>query len=157
MAFQEIERKFLVRGGFKELSFNAVEIKQGYLCSDPERTVRVRVRGDKGFITIKGAGNGSGTTRFEWEKEISREEAESLLGLSEPGMIDKTRYLVRNTDGVHVWEVDEFHGRHEGLVIAEIELSSEDEPFDRPSWLGEEVTGDPRFYNSFLSSHSLFL
>ncbi len=157
MAFQEIERKFLVRGSFKELSFKAVEIKQGYLCSDPERTVRVRVRGDKGFITIKGAGNGSGTTRFEWEKEISRDEAESLLGLAEPGIIDKTRYLIRNTDDVHVWEVDEFHGRHEGLVIAEIELSAEDEPFDRPSWLGEEVTGDPRFYNSYLSSHSLFL
>ena len=151
MANQEIERKFLVKGSFKELSFKALDIKQGYLCTDPARTVRVRVRDDKGFITIKGDGNASGTTRFEWEKEISREEAESLLVLAQDGIIDKTRYLIRNTDGMHVWEVDEFHGRHEGLVIAEIELSAEDEAFDHPSWLGEEVTGDARYYNSYLS------
>ena len=140
-----------MKGSFKELSFKALDIKQGYLCTDPARTVRVRVRDDKGFITIKGDGNASGTTRFEWEKEISREEAESLLVLAQDGIIDKTRYLIRNTDGMHVWEVDEFHGRHEGLVIAEIELSAEDEAFDRPSWLGEEVTGDARYYNSYLS------
>lgn len=151
MALQETERKFLVEGDFKSQAFKSFDIKQGYLCSDPERTVRVRIRDDKGFITIKGKGNDSGTTRFEWEKEIAREEAESLLSLAQPGIIDKTRYLVKNADGVHVWEVDEFHGRHEGLVMAEIELSDENEPFDRPSWLGKEVTGDPRYYNSYLS------
>ncbi len=151
MANQEIERKFLVRGSFKEQSFKSLDIKQGYLCTDPARTVRIRIREDKGFITIKGDGNASGTTRFEWEKEIPRVEAESLLVLAQSGIIDKTRYLIRNTDGQHVWEVDEFHGMHEGLVIAEIELSSEDDAFDRPSWLGEEVTGDIRYYNSYLS------
>ena len=151
MALQETERKFLVEGDFKSQAFKSFDIKQGYLCSDPERTVRVRIRDDKGFITIKGKGNDSGTTRFEWEKEIAREEAESLLSLAQPGIIDKTRYLVKNADGVHVWEVDEFHDRHEGLVMAEIELSDENEPFDRPSWLGKEVTGDPRYYNSYLS------
>lgn len=151
MSLKETERKFLVDGSFKEHAFRAYEVRQGYLCSDPERTVRVRLRGDQGFITVKGRGDASGATRFEWEKEIPAEEAEALLALAEPGIIDKTRYLIHNTDGIHVWEVDEFHGANEGLILAEIELSDSNEPFDRPSWLGAEVTGDPRYYNSSLS------
>ncbi|MBR4809420.1 MAG: CYTH domain-containing protein [Bacteroidales bacterium] len=147
----ETERKFLVTGDFKRESFLAVRIKQAYLCSAPGRTVRVRIKGDRGFLTIKGAGNESGASRFEWEKEIPLADADALMELAEPGLIDKTRYLIRNTDGLHTWEVDEFHGANEGLVLAEIELGREDEPFDRPSWLGEEVTGDPRYYNSTLS------
>lgn len=148
---QEIERKFLVKGDYKTGAYKSVRIIQGYLCSDPDRTVRVRVKGEKGFITVKGAGNASGVSRFEWEKEIPAEEASALLELAEPGVIDKTRWLVKNSDGVHVWEVDEFHGDNDGLVVAEIELSNEDDPFDKPSWLGEEVTGDSRYYNSALA------
>ena len=149
----EIERKFLVAGDFMHEAFRAVRITQGYLCSSPERTVRIRIKGDKGFITIKGKSSESGLTRFEWEKEIPLADAESLLELAEPGVIDKTRYLIRNTDGRHIWEVDVFHGANEGLVMAEIELSGEDDNFDKPAWLGEEVTGDPRYYNSALSQH----
>lgn len=151
----ETEKKFLIRGDFHKDVFKSFEIAQGYLCSVPERTVRVRIKGDKGFITVKGAGNASGASRFEWEKEISVQEAGMLLELAEPGQISKTRNLVRNTDGQHIWEVDEFHGRLEGLVLAEIELGEEDEPFDRPEWLGEEVTGDPRYYNSALAKRQL--
>lgn len=147
----EIERKFLVAGDFKKDAYDSVRICQGYLNSAAERVVRVRVKGDKGYITVKGSSNDSGVTRFEWEKEISVEDATSLLKLAEPGVIDKTRYLVRNTDGKHILEVDEFQGDNEGLTIAEIELDDENEPFDKPSWLGEEVTGDQRYYNSFLS------
>ena len=150
---QEIERKFLVKDGFKAEAFGAVRIVQGYLSSAPERTVRVRVKGEKGFITVKGVSNASGVTRFEWEKEIPVEDAKALLDLAEPGVIDKTRYLVKNTDGKHTWEVDEFHGDNEGLTIAEIELADENEPFDKPEWLGEEVTGDPRYYNSMLKEN----
>lgn len=150
---QEIERKFLVRGEFKSQSTKAIQIKQGYLSSHPERIVRIRVNGDKGYLTIKGQTNATGVSRFEWEKEIAVDEANALLALAEPGLIDKTRYLVNNTDGKHVWEVDEFHGDNEGLVMAEIELSDENEPFDRPDWLGDEVTGDPRYYNSMLKAH----
>lgn len=147
---QEIERKFLVKGEFKAEAFEATRITQGYLCSSPERTVRIRIRGERGFITIKGLGSGSGISRFEWEKEIPAEEARELIKLAEPGVIDKTRYLVANTDGVHTWEVDEFYGGNEGLIMAEIELSDENEPFDIPDWLGEEVTGRPEYYNSSL-------
>ena len=107
---QEIEKKFLVKGDFKSEAFKATRITQGYLSSVPERTVRIRVKGDKGFITVKGIGNASGAARFEWEKEIPVDEVKSLLELAEPGVIDKTRYLVKNTDGVHTWEVDEFYG-----------------------------------------------
>lgn len=150
---QEIERKFLIDGDFKKDAFKATRITQGYLNSSPERTVRVRIKGEKGFITIKGVGDATGVARFEWEKEIPVEEAQALLKLAEPGVIDKTRYLVRSADGLHTWEVDEFHGDNEGLTMAEIELSSIDEAFDKPSWLGEEVTGDPRYYNSSLKNH----
>lgn len=147
----EIERKFLVDGEFRHIAESSVRVVQGYLSSVPERTVRVRVYGDRGFITIKGIGSSSGMSRFEWEKEISCEEAMSLLEICEAGVIDKTRHIVRV--GGHVYEVDEFHGDNEGLVVAEIELSSEDESFVRPDWLGREVTGDSRYYNSMLSSN----
>ena len=147
---QEIERKFLVNGSFEKEAFKAVHIVQGYLSRVPERIVRIRIKDEKGFITIKGKSNASGATRFEWEKEIPVEEARHLLELCEPGIVEKTRYLINNTDGRHVWEVDVFHGNKEGLVVAEIELSDENEPFDKPSWLGEEVTGKQRFYNSNL-------
>lgn len=148
MAFREIERKFLVAGDFRGEVSGASRIIQGFLSSAPGRTVRVRLRDDKGYLTVKGPAQG--LTRFEWEKEIPAAEAEQLLQLCEPGAIDKTRHLVPAADG-HVWEVDEFHGDNAGLVVAEIELGSEDEPFDRPAWLGAEVTGDRRYYNSSLT------
>jgi adenylate cyclase len=144
----EIERKFLVKGSFKNLAIRETRIVQGYLSSVPERTVRVRIKGDKGFITIKGIGNASGASRYEWEKEIPKNEVEELLKICEPGVIDKTRYLVKATK--HTFEVDEFYGENNGLVVAEIELASEDESFDKPEWLGEEVTGDTRYFNSML-------
>ncbi len=148
---QEIERKFLVSGEFKSLASKNTRITQGYLSSVPERTVRVRVKGDKGYITIKGIGNDSGASRFEWEKEIPVAEVQELLKICEPGVIDKTRYLVQI--GNHTFEVDEFYGENEGLTVAEIELSSENENFEKPSWLGEEVTGDVKYYNSMLMKH----
>lgn len=147
---QEIEKKFLVKGDFRNEAFKTIHIVQGYLSRVPERVVRIRIKDDKAYITIKGKNNASGATRFEWEKEIPVEEARQLFNLCEPGVIDKTRYLINNTDGKHTWEVDVFHGANEGLTIAEIELNDENEPFDKPSWLGEEVTGDQRYYNSNL-------
>jgi adenylate cyclase len=144
----EIERKFLVSGYFKAAIESSQRITQGYLCSIPERTVRVRIKGDKGFITIKGIGSASGASRYEWEKEIPVEEVKELLELCEPGVIDKTRYLVKS--GAHTFEVDEFYGDNDGLTVAEVELSSEHEHFDKPEWLAEEVTGDVRYYNSML-------
>ena len=145
---QEIERKFLVKGDFKSFSQKQTRISQGYLSSVPERTVRVRIRGEKGFITIKGIGSASGASRYEWEKEITLTEADELLKICEPGMIDKTRYLVNV--GTHTFEVDEFYGENQGLIVAEIELGTEDESFEKPGWLGEEVTGDGRYFNSML-------
>ena len=147
----EIERKFLVAGEYKSLAVSHSRITQGYISSASGRTVRVRIRGDKGYLTIKGPSALGGLSRFEWEKEIPVSEAESLLAICEPGVIDKTRWLVPAGDGVHTWEVDEFHGDNEGLVMAEIELRSEDDVFEKPSWLGEEVTGDRRYYNSMLA------
>ena len=128
--------------------FKSTRITQGYLSSVPERTVRVRVKGEKGFITIKGIGNESGASRYEWEKEIPVDEVRELLRICEPGVIDKTRYLVKN--GPYTFEVDEFYGDNEGLTVAEIELPDEQAQIERPEWLGEEVTGDVRFYNSML-------
>ena len=148
--FQEIERKFLVVGDFKDEVSEATEIKQGYLCGGSGVTVRARVRGDKGYLTIKGKRQAGGISRFEWEKEITRAEAEALLGLAEGGLVEKTRYLVPNSDGHHTWEVDVFHGDNEGLVVAEIELSGVDDLFDKPDWIGEEVSDDRRYYNSQL-------
>jgi len=142
----EIERKFLVLGDFKKEVVSSHRIRQAYISRIAERTVRIRIKDEQGFITIKGKSNETGTSRFEWEKGISKEEAEALLELCEEGMIDKTRYVVNS--GSHVFEVDEFYGLHQGLVLAEIELKSEEESFIKPKWLGKEVTGDPRYYNS---------
>jgi adenylate cyclase len=148
----EIERKFLVVSeDFKTQAFAKNKIAQGYISTNPERTVRVRIKGNKGFLTIKGAGNASGLSRFEWEKEISLQEAEQLLKLCEKGVIDKVRYEV--SVGKHIYEIDVFEGENDGLIIAEIELQSENEAFKKPSWLGEEVTGDERYYNAFLSKN----
>ena len=148
---REIERKFLVTGEYKSQAFAHSRIVQGYICSARGRTVRVRLRDGRGYLTIKGASDAAGMSRYEWEKESSREEAEELMKLCEEGVIDKTRYLVRS--GSHVFEVDEFYGDNEGLVMAEVELASEDEPFDRPAFIGREVTGDVRYYNSQLMKH----
>lgn len=143
----EIERKFLVKGDYKAHESGSVHIVQGYLNLDKARTVRVRMKGDKGFITVKGATNG--VSRFEWEKEIPAQDAAGLLTLC-TSVIDKTRHLVPMPDG-HLFEVDEFHGDNDGLVMAEVELGSEDEVFERPDWLGEEVSHDHRYYNSQLA------
>ncbi len=145
---QEIEKKFLVCGDFKAEATKTTRITQGYLSSVPERTVRVRVKGDKGYITVKGIGNDSGASRFEWEKEIPVEDVRELLKICEPGVIDKTRYLVPK--GNHTFEVDEFYGDNEGLTVAEVELGEENEAFEHPSWLSTEVTGDKKYYNSML-------
>ncbi len=145
----EIERKFLVAGDFMPETVGSTRIVQGYICSQPGRTVRVRVRGEKGFLTVKGASDEKGLSRQEFEWQIPLADAERLMTLCEPGVIEKERYLVPH--GGHTWEVDVFHGANEGLTLAEIELSSEDEPFERPSWLGKEVTGDRRYYNSTLT------
>ena len=145
----EIERKFLVKDGrYKELAFASSRIRQGYICSGHGRTVRVRIRDAHGYLTIKGPSTNGGLSRYEFEKEITLDEAEHLMALCEPGPIDKTRYLV--TSGAHTFEVDEFYGENEGLVIAEVELGSEDEPYEKPDFIGEEVTGDKRYYNSHL-------
>ena len=148
----EIERKFLVLNQeFKTEAQSQKRIVQGYLNSHPERTVRVRIKGDQGFLTIKGKGNESGTTRLEWEKEIAVTDAEQLLKLCEQGAIDKVRYEIKY--GNHTYEVDEFFGDNNGLVIAEIELNDENEAFEKPLWLGKEVTGDERYYNAYLSNN----
>ena len=149
---EEIERKFLVTSiDFIAQSNNQNRIVQGYLNSNPSRTVRVRIKGAKGFLTIKGKGNASGTTRFEWETEIAVAEAELLLQLCEKGIIDKIRYEI--LVGKHTFEVDVFSGENQGLVMAEVELSEENEFFEKPKWLGIEVTGDKRFFNSYLSEN----
>ena len=149
---EEIERKFLVTSiDFIAQSNNENRIVQGYLNSNPSRTVRVRIKGAKGFLTIKGKGNASGTTRFEWETEIAVAEAELLLQLCEKGIIDKIRYEI--LVGKHTFEVDVFSGENQGLIMAEVELSEENEFFEKPNWLGIEVTGDKRFFNSYLSEN----
>ena len=147
----EIERKFRVKGDFMPFVSKSYAIKQGYLCSDKKRTVRIRIKGNKGFITIKGAANEKGFSRFEWEKEIEASDAEQLLLLCDDGIIDKIRYEVPS-DG-KIFEIDVFRGVNEGLVLAELELESESEAFSSPDWLGEEVTTDVRFYNSYISKH----
>lgn len=145
----EIERKFLVRGDYKPFVTKKTKIIQGYLSSVPERTVRVRIKGNKGYITIKGIGNESGASRYEWEKEISRADATGLLKICEPGVIEKTRYIVPEKSGLK-FEVDVFYGANEGLTLAELELPSEDHPFEKPDWLGKEVTGITKYYNANL-------
>lgn len=155
----EIERKFLVTGDYKSVAASHTRIVQGYICSERGRTVRVRLRSEqnadgtpgtgRGYLTIKGPSTDNGLSRYEFEKEITLDEALSLLRLCEPGMVDKVRWLVPMPDG-HTFEVDEFHGENEGLTVAEVELSAADEDFQRPDWLGAEVTGDRRYYNSQL-------
>ena len=155
----ETERKFLVRdSSYKSQAVKYFRIKQGYIAHDGGNTVRVRIRDNQGFLTIKGPSY-DGISRFEWEREIPLEDAEALCALCHDGFIDKTRYIVpagdnskksSSADSARVFEVDEFHGDNEGLVMAEIELEKPDEPFERPAWLGEEVTGDRRYYNSHL-------
>lgn len=150
MEHLEIERKFLVKSAaYREQSNTHQRIVQGFLNTAPERTVRVRIKGEKGFLTVKGASNISGTTRFEWETEIGVAEATNLIDLCEDHILEKIRYKVEV--GKHVFEVDEFLAENKGLVIAEVELEHEDELFDKPDWLGEEVTGQIKYYNSQLS------
>ena len=146
---QEIERKFLVTGEFKHEAYAHSHIVQGYICAARGRTVRVRIRDEQGFLTIKGAADAQGISRYEWEKEIPESEAWELLKLCHGGIIDKRRYLVEC--GAHTFEVDEFYGDNEGLTVAEVELGSADEEFERPAFLGKEVTGDKRYYNSSLT------
>lgn len=148
----EIERKFLVLNqDFINESVTQNRIVQGYLSSHPERTVRIRIKANKGYLTIKGEGNFSGTTRLEWETEIPLAEAEKLLALCENGVIDKIRYEIPL--GKHTFEVDVFSNQNQGLIIAELELSSEDEVYQKPSWLGKEVTGNIKYYNAYLSNN----
>lgn len=144
----EIERKFLVVGEFRDQAYSHSRIRQGYISSGNGKTVRVRIRDDRGYLTIKGPSDQAGLARYEFETDISLSDAEDLMKLCEPGIIDKTRYLVRSGD--HVFEVDEFYGDNEGLVMAEVELHSEDEAFRKPAFIGPEVTGDRRYYNAHL-------
>lgn len=149
MAF-EIERKFLVTDdSYKAIAFHSDRIAQGYICREGGNSARVRVRGEKGYITIKGPSTDDGLSRYEWEKEIPASEAWELMKLCHGGIIDKTRYLVKS--GRHTFEVDEFHGDNEGLVVAEVELKELDEKFECPQFIGKEVTGEKRYYNSHLT------
>lgn len=148
----EIERKFLVRSKeFKLQAVSSYEIIQGYLCKEPGKTIRIRIRDTRAFLTIKSSRLREGLAKFEWEKEIDIADAKELMNLCLPGEIHKTRYIVPAPpyEGAErCWEVDVFHGRLEGLILAEIELGNEDEPFVRPEWLGEEVTGQAQYYNA---------
>jgi len=148
----EIERKFLLKGDFYPFAIKKEKIMQGYLCTTPGRTVRVRTKDESAFVTIKGPSGKNGFSHAEFEYAIPYADAVEIMKLC-LSLIEKERYLVPN--GKHTFEVDVFHGANEGLIIAELELSSEDEPFDRPDWLGEEVTGDARYYNSYLSEHQI--
>ena len=148
----EIERKFLVKDdSYKQMAFSYSRIAQGYICSARGRTVRVRIRDEKGYLTIKGPSEEGGLSRYEWEKEIPLADAKELMKICEPGMIDKIRYLV--SSGNHTFEVDEFYGDNEGLVVAEVELNDENEVFEKPLFIGEEVTGIAKYYNSFLMKY----
>ncbi|WP_439127818.1 CYTH domain-containing protein [Polaribacter sp.] len=148
----EIERKFLVKNDdFKKEEHQKKHIKQGYLNSNKNRTVRVRITENKAFLTIKGKSNKTGTTRFEWEKEIQITEAEELLLLCESTIIEKNRYVIKK--GQHFFEVDEFLGENKGLLIAEVELEDENENFEKPNWLSKEVTGIVKYYNSYISKN----
>ena len=145
----EIERKFLVLDdSYKHEAFSKSHIQQGYICSERGRTVRIRIRNERAYITIKGPSLNGGLSRYEFEQEIPLDDARKLLTLCDPGIIDKTRWLVKG--GSHTFEVDEFHGDNDGLVVAEVELSAEDEAFEKPHFIGKEVTGDRRYYNSQL-------
>lgn len=144
----EIERKFLVTSeAFKNEAVRSYEIVQGYLCKEPGKTIRVRVRDAQAFLTIKSGKLRPGIGKFEWEREIDPDDAKELMQLCLPNPIIKTRYIIPISED-RKWEVDVFHGHKEGLILAELELESEDEPYSRPSWLGEEVTGQPQYYNA---------
>lgn len=147
----EIERKFLVNGDFKSEAHNHFRIQQGYLSSVPQRIVRIRIQGDTAYLTIKSTVSDTEFTRYEWEREIPVNDAEEMLKFCEKEIIEKTRYLVKV--GAHLFEVDEFYGSNQGLIMAEVELESESEEFEKPDWLGEEVTSDDRYYNSMLTKH----
>ena len=148
----EIERKFLViSDAFLPQAVTQYEIMQGYLSKEPGKTIRVRIRDDRAFLTIKSSLLREGIAKFEWEKEIEVADAQEMLKICLPGAISKTRYIIPAPDykgEKRCWEVDVFHGHKEGLILAELELGSEDEPFDRPEWLGDEVTGLPQYYNA---------
>jgi len=146
----EIERKFLVQGEFKHLAYNKTHIEQGYFATAPGRTVRIRIRDEKAYLTIKGPST-TGLSRYEFETEIPMDDAHELMNLCVPGQVIKDRYLIKN--GKHTIEVDEFFGDNEGLVLAEIELESEDEAYERPDFLYKEVTGDYHYYNKFMINH----
>ncbi|MDB4015239.1 CYTH domain-containing protein [Flavobacteriaceae bacterium] len=147
----EIERKFLVKvSDYKKEAHRKTKIIQGYLTKDPKRTVRVRIRENQGFLTIKGVSSEDGLSRFEWEKEIPINEAKELITLCLPTIIEKIRYEV-TYKGV-LFEVDEFEGNHSGLVLVEVELNSTEDIFEKPIWVGKEVTGDEKYYNSYLSN-----
>jgi len=149
---QEIERKFLVKSeAFKIEASASTSISQGFLNADKARTVRVRLTDDKAFLTIKGETSRSGMSRLEWETEIPVEDAKTLLTLCEPGVIEKRRYYIQH--GEHTFEVDEFYGENQGLIIAEVELQTEQDVIERPDWLGSEVTGEVKYYNAMLSKH----
>ena len=145
----EIERKFLVNGEFRSEALESTRIVQGYICSASGRTVRIRIRNSRAYITIKGSSGPTGFTRYEWEKEIPLTDADELIRLCENSLVEKTRYIIKHGD--HLFEVDEFLGENAGLIIAEVELKSEDEHFEKPSWLGKEVTSESKYYNSSLS------
>ncbi len=148
----EIERKFLVNAkSYRKEAYKKTRIVQGFLNTDPLRTVRVRIKGDQGFLTVKGKSNDSGTSRFEWERKIAKMEAEALLILCEEGIIEKVRYEVRVMP--HIFEIDEFLGANEGLIVAEVELGDEQEAFKSPDWIGKEVTGEVAYYNAQLSKN----
>jgi CYTH domain-containing protein len=147
----EIERKFLVKGDFYPDVVKKERIVQAYLMSSKACTMRVRIKDDAGFLTVKGATDDNGFSRLEFEYPIPVADARNMLPLAQPGLIDKERHYVPFAD--HVFEVDVFHGAHEGLVIAELELQSETEIFEKPDWLGTEVTGEVAYYNSYLASH----
>lgn len=148
----EIERKFLVKdNSYLDLSTQKIEIAQGYLSIDPDRTVRIRVAGNEAFLTVKT--RNSGAMRHEWEFKINPSEAWEILNEAAEAVLEKTRYLIPDGNGL-IWEVDCFHGRLEGLVIAEIELPERDANVILPSFVGEEVTGNPRYYNSNLVSQA---
>ena len=149
---KEIERKFLIQGAYKHLAIKKIKIVQGFLSSVPERTVRVRIKDKKGYLTIKGIGNKTGVSRYEFEKEISVNDAKDLLVICEKGVINKTRYIIPTNNNLF-FEVDEFHEDNKGLTVAEIELPTEDSPFKKPDWLGEEVTGIVKYYNSAISKN----
>ena len=150
----EIERKFLVRSeAFKAQATQQYEIEQGYLCKEPGKTIRIRIRDERAFLTIKSGKLREGLAKFEWEKEIELADAQELMKLCLPGAISKTRYIIpvesqKSKEKSRKWEVDVFHGRLDGLVLAELELGDEHEPYERPEWLGEEVTGQPQYYNA---------